>query len=142
MPPFSPRDFHALALWLVGERHDEASLRTAISRLYYACHLFAKFYLVTKRGWTPTGHGADHGGVIRALKPGRTNMLSQYLDSLRYLREHADYHLEATAVGTENCVHCKKIRDVSTAVPQHVDINHWDNAKAVGEKCLPLLEKL
>ena len=109
MPPFPPRDFYDFSLWLVGQRQDEASLRTAINRLYYACHLWAKVSLVRKGNWSPTGYGPDHSRVIRALKPGRTNMLSQYLDTLRYLREHADYHIDATAVGTEDCIHCKKI---------------------------------
>lgn len=142
MPPFSPRDFYNFSLWLIGQNQDEASLRTAISRLYYACHLWAKFYLVSKRNWTPSGFGSDHSAVIRELRPGTTRMLSNYLDSLRYLREHADYHIGISEIGTEHCPHCTKTREAPSAVPQYVDISHWENAKAVGEKCLPLLEKL
>jgi hypothetical protein len=104
--------------------------------------LWAKAYLVEKRNWKPAGHGTDHSTVIRTLKPGRTQMVSSYLDALRYLREHADYHIDATAVGTEQCIHCKKIREATSSVLQLVDIAHWENAKSVSEKCVPLLEKL
>jgi len=92
--PFAATDFHTLALWLIQNRTDEASLRTAISRVYYAGHLLAVQRLMT-RGWEPKGTGEDHRGVIRELRRGRTRHLADKLTLLLELREHADYHLEA-----------------------------------------------
>ena len=142
MPPFPPREFHTLALWLVGQKTDEASLRTAISRLYYACHLLAKHSLIEKRKWTPSGRGDDHSGVIRELRRGKTTGLGNYLDSLRTLREHADYHVDAAVPGAENCTVCKKMRESSSPPPQFVNIEHWNNAKGISDRCLSLIDRL
>jgi hypothetical protein len=142
MPPFPPREFHNLALWLIEQRNDEASLRTAISRVYYACHLLAKRSLMEKRKWMPSGRGDDHSGVIRELRRGKTTGLGNYLDSLRTLREHADYHVDPTVTGAENCSVCKKIGESSPPPPQNVIIEHWNNAKSISERCLSLIDKL
>lgn len=142
MPPFPPREFQTLALWLVEQRKDEASLRTAISRLYYACHLLAKHSLIEKRNWTPSGRGDDHSGVIRELRRGKTTGLGNYLDNLRTFREHADYHVEPTVSGAENCSVCRKIRQSGSPPPQYVTIEHWDNAKKLSERCLSLIDRI
>lgn len=142
MPPFPPRELHDLALWLVDQRKDEASLRTAISRVYYACHLLAKHSLMEKRKWTPSGRGDDHSGVIRELRRGKTTGLGNYLDSLRTLREHADYHVDPTIPGAENCTVCKKLLQSSSPPPQYVNIEHWNDAQSVGQRCLSLIDKL
>ena len=142
MSSFLPREFHTLALWLVEQRTDEASLRAAISRVYYACHLLAKHSLMEKRKWMPSGRGDDHSGVIRELRRGKTTGLGNYLDSLRTLREHADYHVDPTNPGAENCNICNKLRDAISPPPQYVTIEHWDNAKGVSERCLSLIDKL
>jgi hypothetical protein len=142
MAAFPPRDFQTLALWLIEQRQDEASLRTGISRLYYACHLLAKQSLIEKKKWVPSGHGDDHSGVIRELKRGRTTGLGNYLDNLRTLREHADYHVDLNVRGAENCTVCKKIRHSSNPPQHYVAIEHWNNARSVSERCLSLIDKL
>jgi uncharacterized protein (UPF0332 family) len=107
--PFAPNDFHTLAIWLSQQRpNDEASLRTAVSRVYYAGHLLAVQRLMQK-GWKPKGTGADHRGVIRELRARRTRNLGDRLEQLLILREHADYHLEVTdTVRNRDCKYCKQ----------------------------------
>lgn len=139
---FDARNFYDLALWLIEQKTDESYLRTAISRTYFAGHLRAVQKL-TKRGWNPKGKGEDHGGVIRELKRGRTTQLSNYLNHLRMLREHADYHLDSFGPGGEqDCQFCRKVRESSALTDQNVTLSHWQDAKEVGERCFPLIEKL
>lgn len=138
---FDARDFSSLAFWLVENRADEASLRTAISRVYYAAHLLA--VRKPKNNWVPTGKGDDHGGVIRALNRGKTKNLAGWLEQLREAREHADYHLEAPdTVFNQGCRFCRTIRESSSTDEQVVNRNHWEEVKMVGERLFPLLEKL
>ena len=94
--PFDAAEFNSLALWLIDQRTDESSLRTAISRVYYAGHLLAVQGLKRKKGWEPKGTGENHRGVILELRAGTTRGLSDRLNQLRMLREHADYHLDAS----------------------------------------------
>lgn len=139
--PFDPKDFRSLAQWITSQRQDEASFRTAISRMYYAAHLLAVTKLMAT-GWIPSGGGQDHGGAVRRLKRGTTFGLGTQLDHLRELREHADYHLEATVNdGNRYCPHCIKIRQ-STAVVQNVTDAHWQEAIKTGNRCFPLLDRL
>ena len=136
--PFDAKSFYDLAIWLVNQKPDESSLRTAIGRVYFAGHLLAMQKLVYK-GWVPKGSGEDHGGVIRELRKGKTTGLSVRLNHLRMLREHADYHLGS---GAEDCELCQKSRQSSPASDQEVTTDHWSDAKETGERCLPLIEKL
>ncbi len=139
--PFDPLKFYEFALWLVTVRTDEASLRSAISRLYYGGHLLAVQKLMQK-GWQPTGRGDDHRGVIRELRNRRTRMLGDRLEALLELREHADYHREASlSVTNKGCTYCKMVRETPPADP-NVTAAHWQNAKEVGEHLFPLLSKL
>lgn len=139
--PFDARDFSSLASWLVENRADEASFRTAISRVYYAAHLLA--VRKPKNNWTPAGTGADHRGVIRSLNRGNTMRLASLLEQLLELREHADYHVEAVGtVFNQGCRFCKKIRESSLQSEQAVNLTHWEEAKKVRDRLFPLLEKL
>lgn len=140
--PFDAKDFYALAVWLVQNRTSEASLRTAISRAYYTGHLLAVQKLKEK-GWEPTGKGDDHGRVIHELGSRRFRNLAEELRRLRALREHADYHLEASdSVFSKDCEFCKKIREAVSPSDPVVNQRHWKEAKEVGEHLFPLLEKL
>ena len=139
---FNPKDFYELAQWLVDQRKDESSFRTAISRVYYAAHLIALEKLVQK-SWTPKGRGEDHDGVIRELRNRRFRQLGDHLKRLLELREHADYHLEASlTVRNQYCSFCRQIRDSNTPTTQIVSRNHWDEVASVSGRCVPLLEKL
>ena len=140
---FDPKNFYTIAQWLVGQNKDEAGLRTAISRVYYAAHHIAATRLVQKGSWTPQGFAADHGGVINALKQGRLRQRGDELEALRILREHSDYHLDAsiTIENQERCSHCKKIRTSSS--PTDVVTNeHWKEVTTIASRCIPLLEKI
>ncbi|MDP2601157.1 MAG: hypothetical protein Q8S00_00975 [Deltaproteobacteria bacterium] len=140
---FDPKNFYTIAQWLVGQNKDEAGLRTAISRVYYAAHHIAATRLVQKGSWTPQGFAADHGGVIDALKQGRLRQRGDELEALRILREHSDYHLDAsiTIGNQERCSHCKKIRTSSS--PTDVVTNeHWKEVTTIASRCIPLLEKI
>jgi uncharacterized protein (UPF0332 family) len=141
---FDPKDFYELALWLVSQRQDEASLRTAISKVYYAAHHIAKKQLVQKMSWTPRGFGDDHSGVISKLKGSRFRSRGDELKSLQELREHADYHLDASiTVGNQEwCSFCKKIRRSDNATERVVTDFHWREALTLSNRCIPLLEKI
>lgn len=139
---FAATDFHTLALWLIQNRTDEASLRTAISRVYYAGHLLAVQRLMT-RGWEPKGTGEDHRGVIRELRRGRTRHLADKLTLLLEFREHADYHLEAAdTVRSPHCQFCKQVRDSSSPAEPVVTWHHWEEVQEVSQNLLSLLERL
>jgi hypothetical protein len=139
--PFDARDLSSLASWLTEQRTDEASIRTAISRVYYAAHLLV--VRKPKNNWVPTGTGADHRGVIRALNRGATTRLASLLEQLLELREHADYHVEATdTVFNRGCRFCKKIAASSSQREQVVDLSHWEEVKKISARLFPLLEKL
>jgi hypothetical protein len=140
--PFAPQDFHTFALWLSQHRTDEASLRTAISRAYYAGHLLAVQRLM-QRGWEPKGTGDDHRGVIRALRRGKTRHLADRLALLLEFREHADYHLEATdTIRNQHCSLCKKMRESSLPDALVVNWHHWEEVQAVSQNLLSYLERI
>jgi hypothetical protein len=139
--PFAAKDFHILAIWLIQQRTDEASLRTAISRVYYAGHLLAVERLVPK-GWSPTGSGQDHNGIIRQLTRGKTRHLANKLRRLYEFRQHADYHVEATAtVRNQDCQFCAQIRGVLPA-KDVVNESHWEEVQEIGQDLLHFLEQL
>jgi len=132
--PFVPSDFYEFAAWLIETRQDEAALRTAISRIYYASHHLALQRLVAKGSFEPKGTGDDHQGVIRTLRKGKTTNLGNYLDSLRRLREHADYHVDQTM--GDFCSLCKG------KSPGLTEELHWTEAKTTGERFRSLAARL
>ena len=142
--PFDAAEFNSVAVWLIDQRTDESSLRTAISRVYYAGHLLAVQGLKRKKGWQPKGTGDDHRGVILELRAATTRGRSDRLNQLRMLREHADYHLDASeSASNRGCSFCKKIRESSrSAGDPNVTLDHWQNAKEVSGTCFSLLTKL
>lgn len=135
--PFDPINFYNLADWLVGQKKDESSLRTAIGRVYYAGHHIAKDKLIQK-GWEPKGTGADHGGVIRELKQRKVSKLGNQLQVLRELREHADYHLEASnTVYNQYCKYCADIRKISSSSDPVVRMSHWEETEQISKRFFP-----
>ena len=48
---------------------DEATLRTAINRIYYGAHLRTGEKAEAKKLWTPTGNPQDHGNLVRSFEP-------------------------------------------------------------------------
>ena len=84
---FDPADFLRVANELASEGHDEAFLRTAVGRAYYAVFLQAREFLGLR------GQRRHiHNTVISRLK--RTDFAAgTQLDKLETLRGQADYEL-------------------------------------------------
>ena len=90
-PPqnFDPEEFLLLAERLV-RSNNEAEVRTAIGRAYYAVFLKARTNLLLSR-FVQTGSARDHGLVAGALAD-EDNVLE--LGRLRQARNRADYRLD------------------------------------------------
>jgi len=107
MPLFDPMGWLTLGESLAGAK-SEAELRTAISRVYYACHLLArdrlfgddKVALKRKDVEKLTGdkRNSEHVAVSRAIaqnpgvRKGPAKRLTDQLGELRAMREQADYY--------------------------------------------------
>ena len=85
-PPFDPVQFLHLANNLGGFVNDEARLRSAVSRGYYAMYLQARGKLHVRR----IGH-ADLIEKLRGMQNHRTT--GDMFDSLLRLRQVADYDI-------------------------------------------------
>ncbi|MBI4788509.1 MAG: hypothetical protein HY782_15870 [Chloroflexi bacterium] len=85
-PTFDPRDYFELAKELTEQNANEARVPTAINRAYYAL-----FWLARKKAGTREKRG-EHAKVVSRLRkmPGLRAAADQ-LDTLRRLRELADY---------------------------------------------------
>ncbi len=83
---FDPRSFLRLAEQLAQDDNDEASLRTAVGRAYYATFLQARDRLGIR------GRRDIHGKVIGGLKA-RDKAAGNQLHKLETLRGAADYEM-------------------------------------------------
>lgn len=93
--PFDPRGFLLLARTLTaGRTAREAEYRTAVSRAYYAVHLYARERLVAAGEMVPTRSGEDHRLIVARLRA-RGGPAGDQLDWLRARRTRADYRLGA-----------------------------------------------
>jgi hypothetical protein len=144
---FPGNNFFDLATWLCGsgsgsggQRTDEAAIRTAIGRAYYAAYLLAREALVHKR-WTPNGSGSDHKAVPDELKLRGEIQLSGDLRKLHRLRGHADYHLQNNSgYSKTTCQYCKKHK-ASGSTGAVVTIDHWLEAVTLANTLIPALQK-
>ncbi len=84
---FDPEQFFRLAEELGLRDDDEAALRAAVGRAYYACVLLAA--QVTGTGWK-TGF---HSQLARDLEEMDHRSLASYMGVMRNLRDTADYSL-------------------------------------------------
>lgn len=97
-PEFWWTDYLDLADRLAsGADAEEARLRTAISRAYYAAFHVA-MELIVQEGFRPTGTGGDHGNVWRWYREGpgtgrSRKQIAQLGFALRLDREKADYRI-------------------------------------------------
>ena len=85
--PFDPREYLRVADSLVSQDASEASLRTAVGRIYYAVFLTARETLGV------SGRSRIHGRVIGELRR-RDRYAGGQLERLEGLRVVADYQLE------------------------------------------------
>jgi uncharacterized protein (UPF0332 family) len=78
------------------QANEEARCRAAISRAYYSVYCHLKDYLVNKQKIriTRQSQESDHQALIRTFKTitrGRDKKYGDYLDTLRIIRNQADY---------------------------------------------------
>ncbi len=91
---FDPIGFLQLAkLLALKDTPDQAELRTAISRAYYAVHLHARERLAATGAMKSTRTGRDHQLVIETLRRAGGPQGDQ-VDRLRVERNCADYELQ------------------------------------------------
>ena len=74
-----------------GSQSPEAMYRAAISRYYYACYLKARSKLINQKDWSDKSR-TSHSKVQSKVKDTKL-IIGQYYETLRMLREHADYHV-------------------------------------------------
>lgn len=128
-----PRAFYELARATAECSSEEAYLRSAISRMYFANHLLAVIKAKEKMPELDVqSRGEDHGNVIRAFRKGKTRKLSDLLHSLRDRRNHADYHVEPSSM---ECKFCRR----GTAQVTAVD---WDRCLEEAKRCFEGLESV
>ena len=84
---FDPLEFLGIADLLVSRHTSEASLRTAVDRLYYAAFLSAREFLGV------SGRTRIHQRVIGELRV-HDRIAAHQLETLRNIRVVADYDLE------------------------------------------------
>ena len=83
--PFDPLRFLRLAEELATDTTDEARLRVAISRAYYA------FFLIARDWAGVTGRHDPHLAIARVMNQKGVGGMAGELAKLRRLREAADY---------------------------------------------------
>lgn len=115
--PFNWRDYLGLAQEL-SQRQDEAAIRSAISRAYYAALCSARLHLETEDGLVISTMGTDsHTQIWNAFqKKGKAaNAIYQKGKSLKHRRQKADY---------EHTVD-KLSHEVAAALEDANTIFHW-----------------
>ena len=91
--PFDWREFHNLAINL-SKNSDEASLRSSVSRAYYAAFHLARDFAKNCLSFQPTYKGPDHDGVVNHMKNHNDKAVRAIginLDRLKDNRRIADY---------------------------------------------------
>jgi len=118
---FDPIAFYQIAEQIVEAERSEATLRTAVGRLYYAAFLKARQVLY--RGASVPRHlikkKGEHAVIVEGVKA-RNWSLGTQLDTLRELRVQADYFL----------VPSQEYWDWAA---------NWTRAKAIADSLMPKL---
>ena len=114
---FDWAQFLTLAKELSGDQttaaSDEARLRSAASRAYYAAFRFTKNYLRDTFGEEPPDHGNNHAFIIQLLKASSAKDFRRIginLERLRDQRNQADYDDEVDNIGLwfPNIIHASE----------------------------------
>jgi len=136
MSVFDEKEFYDLGVKIARAYADEASYRTAIGRVYYACYLTGAKAAKNKGWFSPKYSAADHAALRRALKDQAKYALADKLFDLYVLREHADYHIENCPEG--ECRYCDCV------VPNEnlVGAQTWVRAEKIANNILPKLESI
>lgn len=105
--PTSPRDIYALAQRLFNEEGDEVTLRSALSRAYYAALLESEAtFPQVKRLGQESSHAVISNSAqtyARGPNPGRedASIIAMWLPKMRRYRNNADYHLNTVCTPNE-----------------------------------------
>jgi hypothetical protein len=129
-------DFNAKEFFVLGEKiadayGSECAYRTAIGRVYYACHLIGSD-AIQQKGWFSDRHydARDHSALCRVLRERHVGKVGDKLRDLIELREHADYHIKKPSNG--GCKYCRNVVGKQT----------WERAKSIASDILPRLEDI
>jgi len=127
MMQFNPKDFVEFSkeLFKANFHFEDAKIRTILSRVYYAVHLFAREKL-------NLSHETPHKEVYEQIK-NRNRILGKELDYLWVYRIGADYRLD---------IPCEVMgwRSVKTVV--YYDLNEVKECIERGEKAIREIERL
>jgi len=130
MADFDAGDFFDIGVNIADKYANECGYRTAIGRVYYACHLIGSDATKEKGWFTPKNRAEDHSGLCRALKVHNQTRIENKLRDLIELREHADYHIKKPSNG--GCRYCNNV----------VDKQVWERAKSIASNILPKLKDI
>lgn len=73
------------------EFRNEAALRSAISRAYYAAYCHVRNYAINQLSFKASGYGKDHAELRRHIQKTRISWATKFLARLLQYRETADY---------------------------------------------------
>lgn len=136
MADFNAKEFFTLGLKIADAYDNECGYRTAIGRVYYACHLVGSD-ATGQKGWFPPKYSAaDHSGLWRVLKERGARGVGDKLRDLVELREHADYHIKKGS--TDKCQYCNNLQGKAELVDKQI----WERAKSIASNILPKLEDI
>ncbi len=136
MTDFNARDFFDLGLKIAEAYDNESGYRTAIGRVYYACHLIGRDATLQKGWFRPKYKGEDHSGLCKILKEHDPKIVGPKMRDLLEMREHADYHIKKCR--DEDCSYCQSVENGLSLVTQQL----WERAKSIASDILPKLEKI
>jgi hypothetical protein len=130
MADFNPQEFFIIGIDIANKYGNDCGYRTAIGRVYYACHLIGSD-AAEKKGWFHPKHGAgDHSRLWRELRDKNKESIARKLQDLYAMREHADYHIEKSS--HSGCRYCNSGIEKQT----------WERASAIANNILPQLEAI
>jgi hypothetical protein len=136
MADFNAKEFFELGLKIAHAHDYECGYRTAIGRLYYACHLIG-IDATEQKGWFSPKYGApDHSALWRVLKEHHVRGVGDKLRELVELREHADYHIKKRSTG--GCQYCEHVAEGVNLVNKQT----WERAESIASDILPKLEAI
>jgi hypothetical protein len=130
MTDFDAEQFFDIGRKIANKYANEGGYRTAIGRVYYACHLIGSDATKQKGWFAPRNRAEDHSGLCRALKDHNQTQIENKLRDLIELREHADYHIKKPSNG--GCQYCKSV----------VDKKVWERAESIASNILPKLKAI
>jgi len=94
--PFDWKEYLNISRYLYGDSSikitREGSIRTAVSRAYYAAFCHAKNYAINKFSFKPSGYGSDHSAVRICYSKTRLSAVAKLLADLYGWRQQCDYN--------------------------------------------------